>query len=135
MLLLGRWIAECKEQVANTGEDVAIARFSTHTSTHTSNTDCNKIVELAKLKIAQGTSLNSWNPFQVLWRLHRNVADLSEADRNLQLMQCCIEKLLIQILQADPRVLTKQELEQLNFIEKLAQEHNVNETVGGKTGH
>jgi len=94
MLILGCRIVGCKEQVANTGEDVAIAPVNAHTSTHTGNTDCNqdssvnKIVELANLKITQGLSLNSWNPVQVLWRLHQTGADLSEA----KLMHYCSEE-------------------------------------------
>ena len=35
-------------------------------------------------------------------------------------MQCCVEKLLIQILQVDPNALNEQELEQLKLIGRLA---------------
>ena len=69
MLTLGCLVAGCKEQVADTDEDVAIALLNAHASTHTCSTDCNqgssvsKIVELSRPKITQGMSLDSWRSF------------------------------------------------------------------------
>ena len=126
MLTLGCLVAGCKEQVANTDEDVAIALFNAHASTHTGDTDCNqgssvkKIVELARPKITQGMSLDSWSSFQVLWKLYKDSADLSEAECGPQLVHCCNEDLVMQLLCMDPNVVDKPETEQLDSIRKLA---------------
>ena len=64
--------------------------------------------------------MDSWKSTQVLWKLYGTNTDLSEAERSLQLMQRCNEELLIQILQVDPNVVDKSELEQLRLIRSLA---------------
>ena len=106
--------------------DIAVALWNAHISTHIAGTyrrqgsNSSKSVKLVRPRVTQGMSMDSWKSFQVLWKLYKTRTDLSEAERSLQLMQCCIEKLLIQILQVDPRVLNKQELEQLKLIGRLA---------------
>ena len=109
--------ADCEEQVVNTDKDVAIALFNAHISTHTANTgrtQCNgpsKSEKLSRPKVTQGMLVESWNSFQVLWKLYKNDVDLSEADRSLQLIYCCSEELRGQLFRADPKLTAKPEIE------------------------
>ena len=64
--------------------------------------------------------VESWNSFQVLWKLYKKGAGLSEAERGLQLIYCCDEELLEQLLRADPDIAAKPEADQLESIRKLA---------------
>ena len=110
----------------NTDEDVAIALFNAHTSTHTADTGhnqgsgTNKNKKLARPRITQGMSMESWRSYQVLWKLYKEVADLSEAECGPQLIHCCNEELIVQLLRADPNIVAKPEIEQLDSIRKLA---------------
>ena len=103
-------VAGCKEQVADTDMDIAVTLFNAHTSSYTSDTsrhqggDSGRSVKWVRPRITQGTSMDSWQSFQVLWSLYKSCTDVSEAERNLQLLQCCNKELLIQILQADPKI-------------------------------
>ena len=111
--------AECEEQVVNTDKDVAIALFNAHISTHTANTGRtqgngpSKSEKLSRPKITQGMLVESWNSFQVLWKLYKKGAGLSEAECGLQLIYCCDEELMVQLLRADPNIVAKPETEQL----------------------
>ena len=126
MITLDCLVASCKEQVMHTDEDVVIALFNAHTSTHTADvgrnrgSDRSKRNKLAMLKISQGMSVDSWKSFQDLWRLCKDDADLSEVEGGLQPMQCCDKELRIQILHEDPEVMAKPEIEQFRSIRKLA---------------
>ena len=119
-------VAGCKEQVADIDMDIAVALFNAHLSTHTTDTsrhqggDSGKSVKWVRPRVTQGTSMDSWQSFQVLWSLYKSYTDVSEAERSLQLMQCCNKELLVQILQADPNIVYKSELEQLRLLRKLA---------------
>ena len=64
--------------------------------------------------------VESWNSFQALWKLYKKGAGLSEAEYGLQLIYCCNEELMEQILRADPNIVAKPEAEQLESIRKLA---------------
>ena len=119
-------VAGCKEQVAGTDMDIAVTLFRAHISTHTTDTsrhqggDSGRSVKWVRPRITQGTSMDSWQSFQVLWNLYKSYTDVSEVERSLQLMQCCDKKLLVQILQSDPNVLNKSELEQFGVLRRLA---------------
>ena len=63
--------------------------------------------------------MDLWKSTQVLWKLYGISTDLSEARRSLRSTQCCNEGLLIQILQVNPNVVDKSELEQLRLIRRL----------------
>ena len=114
------------KQVVHTDEDVAIALFNAHIRSHTADagrnngSDREKRKKLTELKITQGMSMDSWNSFQVLWKLYKDDADLSEADRSLQLIYCCSEELKRQLFRADPKITAKPEIKQLKSIRKLA---------------
>ena len=58
--------------------------------------------------------------FGVLWNLYKKGAGLSEAECGLQLIYCCDEELMKQLLCADPNIVTKPENEQMESIRKLA---------------
>ena len=75
---------------------------------------------MTELKISKGMSMDSWKSFQALWRLYRKDADLSKAERSLQLMYCCSEELRNQLFRADPTVTAKSEGEQLKSIREIA---------------
>ena len=96
MLTLGCLVAGCKEQVANTVKDVAIALFNGHASTHTGDTNCNqgssrnKIVIWSRPKITQGMSANSWRSLQVLWSLYKMYTDVG-GDDTREVSQACSE--------------------------------------------
>ena len=118
--------AGCMKQVVNADKDVAITLFNAHVHTHTVNagrnhgSDQEKSEELVRPRITQGMSLDSWNCFQVRWELFKNDAGLSEAEYGLQLMYCCSEEIMEQLYHADPLILAKSEIEQLEAIRKLA---------------
>ena len=73
----------------HTDQDVAIALFNAHTSTHTADAgrdQGNGVVKSVKMtgpQNSQGGSRNSGKSPQALWRLRRDVADLSEAESGL----------------------------------------------------
>ena len=128
-LALDCLVIGCREQVVDTDEKVSVALLRAHISTHTVDTGCNQLGELSELseigklarpKVTQGMSMDSWRSFQVLWRLYKDVADLSEAECGLQLIFCCNEELIVQLLSVDPNVLAKPEIEQLDSIRRLA---------------
>merc|ERR1712237_265090 len=62
----------------------------------------------------------SWNSFKVLWGLYKTGASLSNEEYGLQLIYCCDEELLEQLIRADPNLVDKPENEQLASIRKLA---------------
>ena len=123
---LGCPFTGCEEQVINADKDVAIALFNAHISTHTANAGQNqgsgpsKSKKLTRPKITQGMLVESWNSFGVLWNLYKKGAGLSEAECGLQLIYCCDEELMEQLLRADPNIVTKPENEQMESIRKLA---------------
>ena len=125
MLTLVCLFVGCKEQVRDTDEEVAVALLKGHISTHTADTGRNKgsdvkqIEKLARPKVTQGMSMESWRSFQVLWRLYKNGADLSEAECGPQLIHCCNEEIMVQLISGDPTVVAKPEIEQLESIRKL----------------
>ena len=118
--------ANCEEQVVNTDKGVATALFNTHTSAHTVDTGRvqgngpKKSEELSRPKVTQGMLVEAWSPPQVLWKLYKKQADLSEAECSPQLIYCCDEELREQLRRADPNVVIKLEMEQLQLIRKLA---------------
>ena len=57
--------------------------------------------------------VESWNSFQVLWNLYKKGAGLTEAECGLQLIYCCDEELMEQLLRADPNIVTKPEIDQM----------------------
>ncbi len=75
MLTLDCLVAGCKEQVANTDEDIVVALFNAHVSTHTAGTgryrgsDSSKSEELVRPEITQEMSMESWRSVQVLRKL------------------------------------------------------------------
>ena len=109
-----------KEQVMHVHKDVAIALSNTHINAHTVGGNHSigggkKRKKLTELKSKKGTSIDSWKSLQVLWSLYKTYTDVSEAERSLQLSQGGNKKLLVQILQANPNVTNKSELEQLTL--------------------
>ena len=117
---------DCKEQVTNTDKEMAIAIFNAHVSTHTANANRNragvpsKSDKLTRPTATQGMLVESWNSFQVLWKLYKTGAGLSEAECGLQLIYCCDEELREQLLRADPDVVAKPENEQLDSMRPWA---------------
>ena len=63
--------------------------------------------------------MESWNLFGVLWNLYKKGAGLSEAECGLQLIYCCDEELMEQLLHADPNIVTKPEIEQMESKKKI----------------
>ena len=117
---------DCGEAVTNADKDVAIALFNAHVSTHTVNTgrihsnSSSKSEKLSRPKVTQGMLEEAWNSFTVLWNLYKNGAGLSQAELGLQLIYCCDEDLMEQLLRADPSIVSKSEKEQMESIRSLA---------------
>ena len=114
--LLDCLVVGCKEQVEDIDMDIAIALLNAHTSTHAAATQGSgpgRNVEWVRPRVTQGMSTDSWQSFKALWKLYKVYTDLSEAESSLQLMQCCSKELLVQILQEDPKIVNKPEIEQL----------------------
>ena len=63
--------------------------------------------------------MDSWKSAQVLWTLYGINTDLSEARHSLRSTQHCNRELLIQILQVNPNVVDKAELEQWKVVGRL----------------
>ena len=123
MEILKRPFADCAVQVRRADKDVAIALYNAHISTHTTNTGRNKPSKgesISRPKITQGMLTESWNTFTVLWKLYKTGTGMSEAERSLQLIYCCDGELLEQLLRADPEIMAKPEVIQLDSIKKLA---------------
>ena len=82
----------CTEVVTNAKENVAIALFNAHVSTHTVNTGqihgngSSKSEKLSRPKVTQGMLEEAWNSFKVLWNLYKSGAGLSQAELGLQLI-------------------------------------------------
>ena len=117
---------ECAEKVTNADKDLAIAVFNAHISTHTANSgrgqgsSSSKSEKLTRPKVTQGMLVEAWNSFQVLWNLYKKGAGLLEAECGLQLIYCCDEELMEQLLRADPNIVSKSEKDQMESIRKLA---------------
>jgi len=116
----------CAEVVTNAVKDVAIALFNAHVSTHTVNTGrmqsngSSKSEKLSRPTVTQGMLEEAWNSFKVLWNLYKSGAGLSHAELGLQLIYCCDEDLMEQLLRADPRIVSKSEKDQMESIRNLA---------------
>ena len=112
----------CEERVDNEDKELAIALFNAHTLTHTVSTGRNqgggpsKSEKLTRPKISQGMLTESWNSFLSLWKLYKNGVGLTEAECSLQLIYCCDEELMGQLLRADQEMVSKSEADQLELI-------------------
>ena len=113
---------DCKEQVVDTNENVAIVLFNTHMLLHTSygGSDADKDVSMARPKITQGMSMEEWNSFLAMWRRYRIETDLAEEECALQLILGCEDKLVDQVYVTDPSISDKPVIEQLEAIRRLA---------------
>ena len=107
MLTLDCLVVGCKKRVTDTDEDVAVGTYNAHICTHTADagrdqgSNRRENEKLDRPRITQGTSMESWDSFKILWRLYKQVADLSEAECSLQLMYCCSEKLREQLFRTE----------------------------------
>ena len=122
MLTLDCLVAGCKERVANADEDIAVALFNAHISTHTADTGHNRGSGLSKNeegiipKITQEKLLDPWNPFQVLRNRYKTDTELAETEGGLQATTCCDEVIGTQLRHADPNATAKPETERLKSI-------------------
>ena len=108
-------VVDCREQVAHTDKDVTIAPLNTHSNTHTVGagsigSSCKKRGKWAELKTKKGMSTDSGKSSQVLWRLYKTGADLSEAKCSLQLMYSCSEEHKEQLIRKYPNITVKPEI-------------------------
>ena len=118
----------CDEKVENQDKEIAIALFNAHVSTHTvsspatpgSGGSSSRSEKLSRPKISQGMLEEAWNSFLILWKLYKNGAALTTKECGLQLIYCCEQELMEQVLRAEPELTTKTEIEQLSAIRKLA---------------
>ena len=119
----------CNESVENEDKEIAIAVFNAHVSTHTtpsrttaasSSNVSSRSEKLTRPKLSQGMLEESWNSFMVLWNLYKSGAGLSTSECSLQLIYCCDQELMEQVIRADPDITKKSEEDQLKSIRKLA---------------
>ena len=107
-------------------KEIVIALFNAHISTHTSesrplrSTGSSKSEKLTRPKINHGMLEESWNSFKVLWQMYKTGAGFSESECSLQLIYCCEEELMEQVLRTSPLIMSTSENEQLEEITKLA---------------
>ncbi len=119
-------VANCGRQVVNRDMDLLVATYRAHISTHTADTNQDrsngpsKGEKISRPRITRGMSVEAWNSFQVRWGLYKTGTRLSESEYSLQLLYCCDKELLEQLLQADPGIADKPEVDQLESIRKLA---------------
>ena len=116
----------CEEEVSQEDKDIAIALFNAHVTTHTAenrpqrSNGSSKSEKLTRPKLSHGMLEESWNSFKVLWQMYKTGAGLSESECSLQLIYCCDEELMEQVLRANPLIVSKPENDQLEEIRKLA---------------
>ena len=126
MLTLKCLVVGCKERAMDTDKDVVVALYNAHIYTHTADTGRDqgssrrKSRMLDRPNIAQGSSMELWDSFRILWRLYKGMADLPEAECSLQLLLCCSKELREQLFRTDPKITAKPEEEQIESIRKLA---------------
>ena len=108
--------ANCEEQVVNTNKGVAV--LNAHTSTHTADTSRvqgngqKKSEKLPRPKVTQRMLAELRNPLQILWKLYKKHADLSEAECGSQSVHCWEEERREQPLCTDPNIAVKLETKQ-----------------------
>ena len=118
--------SDCSEEISEDDKDIAIAMFNAHVSTHTVNgrprgsSSSSKSEKLTRPKLTQGMLEETWNSFKALWELYKTGAGLSAEECGLQLIYCCDDELMEQVVRADPLIVSKPEEEQLEAIKKLA---------------
>ena len=118
--------SDCSEEISEDDKDIAIAMFNAHVSTHTVNgrprgsSSSSKSEKLTRPKLTQGMLEETWNSFKALWELYKTGAGLSAEECGLQLIYCCDDELMEQVVRADPLIISKPKEEQLEAIKKLA---------------
>ena len=116
MLTLDCLVADCKEQVVDKHEAMAVVRLEAHRMVHKTTS---RGATAARPRITQGMSAESWRSFQVMWRLFKTDTEVSEEECGLQLIQCCEGNLLERLFRTDHRIFSKTEEEQMDSIGKL----------------
>ena len=116
----------CSDVTEDDSENLAIALFNAHISTHTaSNTNnaqrvgSSKSEKIIRPKLSQGMPEEGWNSFIVQWKIYKSSAALSDDEGKLQLIYCCEQDLLEHVLRSDPDITGKEEPDQLASIRKL----------------
>ena len=116
----------CNDVTEDDSENLAIALFNAHISTHTvSNTtnahrvESSKNEKIIRPKLSQGLPEEGWNSFIVQWRIYKSSAALSENEGRLQLIYCCEQDLLDHVFRSDPDITGKAEPDQLASIRNL----------------
>ena len=116
--------ANCEETITNDDKEIAIALFNAHVGTHTSARQVEqksmKSEKIARPKISQGLPEEGWNSFLIQWKLYKTSAGLSATESKLQLIYCCDQELIENVLRSDPNIIEKDETDQLSSIRKLS---------------
>ena len=80
-LTLNCGVTDCKEQVVDTDKKVAIVTFKAHTiDTSYQGSDTDKSASMARPRVTQGMSTESWRSFLALWRLYKTDTEVSEVE-------------------------------------------------------
>lgn len=115
--------AGCEAVTNNDDKEIAIALFNAHVGTHTAvrqlEQKSSKSEKIARPKISQGMLEEGWNSFLVQWRIYKATAGLSAGESKLQMIYCCDQDLIENVLRSDPDIVDKEELDQLSSIRKL----------------
>ena len=116
----------CSHATEDESENLAIALFNAHVSTHTVTTANNvqrvgpsKSEKIARPRLSQGMPEEGWNSFIVQWKIYKSSAALTEDEGKLQLIYCCEQDLLEHVLRSDPDITGKAEPDQLASIRRL----------------
>ena len=117
----------CPSTTVNDSEAMAIALFNAHISTHTASASSNvqrpggsKSEKIIRPKVAQGMLEEAWNSFLIQWKIYKSSAVLSAAESQLQLIYCCEQDLLENVLRSEPDITSKDERDQLESIRRLS---------------
>ena len=116
----------CNHATENDSENLAIALFNAHVSTHTVTNANNvqrvgssKSEKIVRPRLSQGMPEEGWNSFIVQWKIYKSSAALNDDESKLQLIYCCEQDLLEHVLRSDPDITGKAEPDQLATIRKL----------------
>ncbi len=76
--------------------------------------------QLDRPRIASGSTEETWNTFSARWTMFKDGHDLTNAEKNQHLFQCCDEELGDTIIKGHPNAAAGTETELLAIIKKLA---------------
>ena len=114
----------CEIITENADKDLAIAIFNAHVGTHTVAArvpnQASKSEKLQRPRISQGMLEEGWNSFKIQWEIYKEGTKLQADEVSRQLIHCCEQDVMEQVLRTDAGIAKKTEEVILKEIKKLA---------------